>query len=194
MKKTLILLFVICLSSSAYSQYGNGAVKLNLFGLAVGQFQVGYEHALSESATVQLSAGFVSRSWDLGTAGFTNEQKDQGFILVPEYRYYISGEALKGAYAGAFARYRSVTTTYTQSITGSDDNVTEYSRSAVGGGLLLGYQFIVAEKVALDLFAGPQYKTSSTEVTSGVDQGITLEGDGEGIGLRFGFNVGFILQ
>lgn len=191
MKKLLTLSMVILMSTAGFSQFADGAVKLNLFGLAVGQFQVGYEHALNENSSVQLSAGFISRTWDTGVDGFGAEQKNTGFVIIPEYRIYVT-EGLKGVYGGAFARYRSVSIDYTFTGTGGD-STTEYSRTAVGGGLLLGYQFIVADKVLLDLFAGPQYKSASTKVESGTDGGFELEGEGDGIGLRFGFNVGVLL-
>ena len=163
MKKAFILLFAVTLTSTAFSQYANGAAKFNLFGVVVGQYQFAYEHALNENSSVQLSAGIISRTWDggidFGGLASSFEQKNTGFIIIPEYRYYFAGEALKGVYGGVFARYRSVNIDYTSTSTGSEPDVTEISRSAIGGGILLGYQFIISDKVLIDLFLGPQFKS-----------------------------------
>ena len=35
-------------------------IKTNPFGLFLGQYQLGYEHALSDNFSVQLSAGMIS--------------------------------------------------------------------------------------------------------------------------------------
>jgi len=198
MKKVLILAIGILSGSVAFSQYADGAAKFNLFGVAVGQFQVAYEHALNENSSVQLSAGIISRTWDGGidfggiSSGF--EQKNSGFIVIPEYRYYFAGEALKGVYAGAFARYRSVSIDYTTTA-GTESTTSEFSRNAVGGGLLLGYQFIISDKVLIDLGIGPQYKSVSTTIeANGDDFDLNLlEGESDGIGIRFGLNFGIVL-
>jgi hypothetical protein len=169
----------------------SNAVKLNLFGLAVGQVQLAYEMALNENSSVQLSAGFVSRTWDVTLGENGADQKDNGFIIIPEYRYYFD-EQLKGLYAGAFFRYKGVTSTVGTSGSNSDDSETEYTRNVVGGGALVGYQFLVSDKLVLDLFTGPQYKSISQSVKTGDEiDNFSFEGEGDGIGLRFGFNVGF---
>ncbi len=198
MKKIFTLLVVLGITTTAFSQYANGAAKFNLFGVAVGQFQFGYEHALNENSSVQLSAGIISRTWDggidFGGLSSSFEQKNSGFIVIPEYRYYFAGEALKGVYAGAFARFRSLGIDYTTT-TGSDAVTSEFSRTAVGGGAILGYQFIISDKVLIDLFLGPQFKSVSTEVdANGDDFDLNiLEGESDGFGIRFGLNFGIVL-
>ncbi|MEM7162816.1 MAG: DUF3575 domain-containing protein [Bacteroidota bacterium] len=199
MKKLLLLVFGLSFTALSYSQFADGAVKLNLFAVVVGQYQLGYEHALNENSSVQLSAGIISRTWDGGVdfGGGLNssfEQKNSGFIVIPEYRYYFAGEALKGVYAGAFARYRSSSIEYTTT-SGTESTTSEFSRSAVGGGAILGYQFIISDKVLIDLFLGPQYKSVSTTVDVASDDFDLnlLEGESDGVGLRFGLNFGITL-
>ena len=64
-------------------------IKTNPLGLLLGQYQLGYEHALSDKFSVQMSAGMIfgeltaydSSSVDLVTASRS------GFILIPEVRF-----------------------------------------------------------------------------------------------------------
>ncbi len=176
------LLFAGVMGNEAVAQVKSNSVKFNAFGMFAGQYQLAFERAINDKITIQLSGGLVSRKWELGTY----EQKDGGFVIIPEARYYFN-ESMKGLYAGAFARYKSGSTTATD----ADGEVYyEASRSAVGGGAVLGYQFLIAERLVLDLFAGPQYKTTSSEVKTGTETALDLKGESDGIGARFGFNIG----
>lgn len=172
-------------ASQASAQDYNGAIKTNLFGLFVGQYQLAYEHALNEQVSVQLSGGLVSRSWTLGDYS----QQDGGFLVIPEARYYFDS-GMKGLYTGAFARYRSGSSELTDT---SGETEYKVNRNSIGGGLLIGYQFIVSDRLAIDLFAGPQYKSVSFEEDEEyADESYQLEGESDGFGGRFGLNIGFV--
>ncbi|QNL21906.1 DUF3575 domain-containing protein [Hyphobacterium sp. CCMP332] len=190
----VLLLFLTTNNSKA--QVKDNVVKLNLFGLIVGQYQMSYERALNENLSVQLAAGLISREWDLSFGTATNTQKDNGFIIIPEVRYYFS-EAPKGVYGGAFIRYRSVTnsveyTTLDQNLNTINAKA-ELSRNAIGGGLLIGYQVLISDAVAIDIQLGPQYKSVSTDFTPDANDpntSISFEGEDSGVGVRFAVNFG----
>lgn len=155
-----------------------------------------YERALNENLSVQLAAGLISREWDLSFGTATNTQKDNGIIIIPEVRYYFS-EAPKGVYGGAFIRYRSVTnsveyTTLDQNLNTVNAKA-ELSRNAIGGGLLIGYQVLISDAVAIDIQLGPQYKSVSTDFTPDANDpntAISFEGEDSGVGVRFAVNFG----
>ncbi len=63
MKNTfLIALFLCATSLSAQSDGPGQVVKANPFGFIVGQYQFGYEHALTDHLSVQMSAGILTGS------------------------------------------------------------------------------------------------------------------------------------
>ena len=199
MKKLSFYLVAICFllvfkTNEAQAQVKNNVVKANLFGFIVGQYQLAYERAINENWSVQLGAGVISREWDLSVGTSSTTQKDNGIIIIPEARYYFS-ESPKGAYAGVFLRYRSVTNKVDYpSIDQNFNSVTrtlEATRTAIGGGVLIGYQVLLSDAVALDVQIGPQYKSVNLEIENNdPNSTVNLEGEDDGIGVRFAFNFG----
>ena len=56
MKNYLLIAFIICATSLSAQSDGPGqVVKANPFGFIVGQYQFGYERALNEKFSVQIS-------------------------------------------------------------------------------------------------------------------------------------------
>lgn len=143
-----------------------------------------------------MSAGYISRTQELtfGQDGGI-EYITKGFIVAPEVRYYFS-DVIDGFYGAAFLRYRST------ELEVEYDNEPNYSqkRSSAGGGLLIGYQVLLgdADVIALDIFIGPQYKTvdqteknyydDNNDPIGFDDNDLKIERDG--IGVRFGMNIG----
>ena len=205
MKKTLLFAVAIIVATTfvgqkVQAQAANHAVKINLMGAIAGTYQLAFEKALNEKLSVQLGAGIITGS-SSGTT-FNLDSYDatrSGMILIPEARLYFS-EGLQGLYAGAFARYRA--TKWDYDVTVDPSNTVDWShydkRTAVGGGIVLGYQILAGDAFCIDIFLGPQYKsTSNTEemkdatATTADIQSIDLSGaDKSGVGLRLGFSVG----
>lgn len=197
MKRYLFLLFAFSIFSNLlHAQEKENVLKINMFGLFVGQSQLSYERAFNENFSVQISAGYISRTQELsfGQDGGI-EYMTKGFILIPEARYYFS-DVIDGFYAAAFLRYRS-----TQLEVEYDDEPSyKRDRNSAGGGLLIGYQVLLgdADIVALDIFIGPQYKAvnqAKKEYYDGNSDPVgfddnELKIEKEGIGVRFGMNIG----
>jgi hypothetical protein len=176
-------------------------IKFNVVGVLTGQYQLAYEHGLNDKMSLQLSAGYISLSssqtWDASSYSSTTS----GFIIVPEFRYYFS-EMPKKFYVAPFARIRSTTEklTDTSSPIGKDVSYTNKTLS-IGGGVVLGGQFLIADAVAVDIFIGPQYKSRSSKRT--YDNAAVTDDDFNskfvsfkikdkaGVGVRFGVNIGF---
>ena len=187
MKNTfLIALFLCATSLSAQSDGPGQVVKANPFGFIVGQYQFGYEHALTDHLSVQMSAGILTGSISVNdttsTAILTSSRS--GLIVIPEFRFYPGGNSCEGFYIAALARYRNVK----QTVDGDD----WYKKNVLGASAVLGYQWY-GDGLMIDMFLGPQFKNVSTELfdESLLEQDLPLFPEGDGLGVRFGVNVGF---
>lgn len=192
-----------------------GTIKTNFFGWFAGQYQLGYEHVLNENFTVQLSAGLLTNESSYALAdtafssGYSYSQKKTGFILIPELRYYLSPSAtyMEGMYFSAFGRYRSSTWDLDDTgAVGIADVSRIEGRKVLSAGFVIGYSHYLGNGFNAEIFAGPQFKTTSS---SRDYEGFVDEAEGnayfsskfpdfsiadiesEGVGLRFGLNIGF---
>lgn len=188
-------------------------------GYFIGQYQFGYERALSDKFSVVLNAGAIYRSQTaissvVNSVDLDFNRKVSGFILIPEARFYFSKkQAPEGAYLAGFGRFRQVNAEWNTEIENPDENVEEFvdvsttrTRTAVGGGFLIGYQVIGEGGMTFDIFIGPQFKDVSSQVKYDMDSltgtvdgeevfpekiGIDWNWDRAGTGIRFGFNFGY---
>ena len=182
----LIALFLCATSLSAQSDGPGQVVKANPFGFIAGQYQFGYEHALTDQISVQMSAGILTGSGSAtdSTSTETHTSKRSGFIVIPEFRFYPGGNSCEGFYIAALARYRTVKWDV--------DGDEWYNKNAIGAAAVLGYQWY-GDGLMIDMFFGPQFKSVSTEWFDGtlseLDDALFPEGDGTGV--RFGINLGF---
>ena len=176
---------------SAQSDGPGQVVKANPFGFIVSQYQFGYEHALTDHLSAQMSAGILTGSISVNqtvdgdttsTAILTSSRL--GLIVIPEFRFYPGGNSCEGFYIAALARYRNVK----QTVDGDD----WYKKNVLGASAVLGYQWY-GDGLMIDMFFGPQFKNVSIELfdESLLEQETPLFPEGDGIGVRFGVNVGF---
>jgi len=186
MKKFMIAACAALMSLTMSAQQNTHAVKANPLGFFVGQYQFGYEHALNDNFSVQLSAGFIGGTSE-GTVTVDSVQvssetyKKTGFIAIPEVRWYPGGSACEGFYIAALGRFRSATT-----VNETDDVILE--RSANGGAVVLGYQK-ANDGYMVDFFIGPQYKAVSS--AGSLEEASSFFTSDNPMGVRLGVNVGF---
>ena len=175
MKQPANKLFLVALMLTGFlmaNGQGN-VIKINILSPVVKTFNIQYEKKLSAASSFQL--GFFYTGYSTGSTSFS------GFGLTPEYRFYLSDtEAPKGVYAAPFVRYQNFTLT-----NGGDKG----TLSLIGGGLILGKQWLFKEKFALDIFIGPSYSSGSTKVTSGSNSFDT--GSFGGFSVRTGICFGY---
>ena len=207
--KKLKLFILCCLLGLGLTQAQEkaNAVKFNLFGAFAGNYMFGYERAFNENMSAQLAIGYITIPMSQTYNEATGDGSTSGFIFIPEFRYYFGGDAVKGFYASPLVRIRMVNKTFNDnspasfitSTDGIDYDYTE-SKTSVGGGLVLGYQVVMFDALALDIFIGPQYKATSY-TRDYVDPTATDDGfnsrfidfkvdEKAGFGLRFGVNLG----
>jgi len=191
MKRIFLFVFLIA-GIAGQAQEGNGVIKTNPLGWFAGQYQFGYEHFLSDKASIQLVPGGIFGSVTLTTAVADSTLELEsvsatrgGIIVIPEFRYYLGGVAPDGLYIAPFGRFRSVKTSL------DNDEASSQTRRAIGGGFVLGYQYQLANGLTGELFIGPQFKsTTTTSEGSYDDYGFALDDDSY-TGIRFGLTIGF---
>jgi hypothetical protein len=187
-----LLLTLVMGASTAFAQGPENVVKTNPFGYFASQYQVGFERALNDNFSVQLSAGLIAGSGEtsistvdsLGNpSSITSSYSRTGFILIPEVRYYPGGNACEGFYAALAARVRNVSTEI--------DDEPLYDRNVIGGALLVGFQ-VYKSDMLIDFFVGPQIKSDDTvwHVDDATEDLDLFNSDGR-VGVRFGLNIGF---
>ena len=98
MKKTSIIIILLALSFSSFSQ--KNVVKINPFSLIFGIGKVTYENVLNEGSSVELSLTYSSL--DLGILG-----KSTGLGGQAKYKIYFANEAPDGWYVAPAIGYSS---------------------------------------------------------------------------------------
>lgn len=202
MRKFTLLLAMVALtafSARSFGQAKDNAVKTNLMGMIISQYQLSYERAVSEKFSVQLSGAYITREWGILDTDGETDIDQTGWMVIPEARYYF-GEALKGGYVAGFARLRGVDWVYRDlNTTDGFDNSGRFGRSVAGGGLLFGYQALASDVLVFDIFLGPQFKSVTVkdwkfDADNNDPSYNDYEGnekiESSGTGLRFGFNLG----
>jgi hypothetical protein len=210
MKKIFLSFAIMLVAASGFAQ--KNVVKANLFGAFGGSYTLAYERVLNDKMSVQLSVGYRTfKVYDFSVSTITDKLSYSGPTILGEFRYYVtnaSKDVPRGFYVAPFVRYGSYTYKYVYNDTdpsySSSNETAKYTITSIGGGVMLGYQWLIADRVSLDLFAGPQYKTKSisditetfsngTVITTSSANGGTLvsnKGFGGPIGARVGFNIG----
>lgn len=156
MKRLLFFVLLFCAAATASAQ--SNVIKFNPLNLIFGRIQLGYERALNEHITV---GGWVhATTFAIGQEDLGGRFSLLGFGAIPEFRFYpmTAREAPRGFFVGGYAAVNYNTLRY--KVNDPASNISgEGSVSAVfgGGGFMLGYQFVIADVFAIDLFGGAGY-------------------------------------
>ena len=173
--KFLITILLISFFTSLKGQENN--IKLNLVSLPLGIIYPQYERVITPRFSVQLGVGFspekkipkftqnlvediigneADKSEESSMEVFFKELRYTTLIITPEARYYLSGKkgAPKGLYLGAFLRYSQHSGTSIYPHERSDGSIAEFDgelkSNAFGGGLDLGIQWLIKDKISID--------------------------------------------
>ena len=173
MKKIILVIFVLGFTGAKAQ---TNTFKINIIA------------PILQTANVQYERAFGNKSFQLGFfyTGYKNDfTKFNGYGITPEVRFYLSDtEAPAGFYVAPFIRYQSFNLGLIDPTLSSDKAI----YSSIGGGAIIGKQWIFKKKVALDVFLGPSYNSGSLKVTSGTSTFDTNIFDG--FGLRTGVCLG----
>ena len=179
----LIAILTIGLASQAQAQ--QNVIKLNPLSLAVLTGNVQYERAINNAMSVQLGFFYTGFGFDVGDGRWSYS----GIGLTPEFRYYVTNsakDAPRGLYVGPWVRYQNFSTKIEDNISNEEGKI---SVNSIGGGGILGYQWLFGDAFALDLFMGPGFTSGTAKVVSGSADVDELRGIGSGTGVAFRFGI-----
>ena len=180
MKKALYTLGLIAGSGIA-AQAQSSAIKLNLFSLAAQTGSVSFEQKTGDMNSFQIGAFYTG--YNVGGT------KLSGFGITPEYRFYVTGEALQGFYLAPFIRYQYFNLSDENTSFGGGSTKNEATLSTFGGGVNLGYQWVFKQHIVLEPFLRVGYNKGSVKVKSG---GYNYDlGSFDGFSLLPGLNLGY---
>lgn len=180
MKRLLLLglsIFFLCLGTvQSKAQYApNNVLKVNLLGVGIGGFSVAYERAYMDNKSATLTGRFMFYDFkDTKTFTFNglgSVDVDYGVDMrligvLPEARFHLYSffekDAPEGLYLAPYMGFtrtkftvNSLTTAFT--IEGG----THLTFLEFGG--LIGYQFLIADRITLDFFSGLGFTTFTLE-------------------------------
>ena len=178
MKKALIIPVLLLFTIAAFAQKEN-AIKGNILSPVLKVINVQYERAMGEKGSAQLGFYYIN------TAIFGSETRFKGLGITPEYRIYPGGTPLEGFFVGPFLRWQNIEVS---------DELTDTSAdvSFIGGGVIVGKQWLFGESVTFETFIGPQYSAAGDlKLSAGAQEDSFDIGPLDGFGLRFGITLGF---
>ncbi len=181
MKKILFVFLTVCISVSSFSQKGydfpdtiaikKNVIKWNLTPMlwSAKNINISYERVLKPYRSFSVNAGYFElpslvSAGTLDSLEIKNSSKKWGFSISGDYRFYFKKRnkhwAPDGLYWGVYSSYHhyqfesSMRFIDNQSITG--DLLFHGNLNIFSAGVELGYQFIIKERLAVDLiFIGP---------------------------------------
>lgn len=176
MRKIQILAIIAFVVAANAAMAQSNAIKINLLSPVARTFNIAYERALNENGSFQL--GFFYTGAKVG------DVKIDGFGITPEYRVYLSQTpAPNGFYVAPFLRYIKF-----NAEDKTDNSVNKAEVTQIGGGVVVGRQWVFKERVTFDMFIGPKYQSTDAKVTSGQD---TFSGSlFNNFGIRGGITLG----
>ncbi len=172
MKKLLLMAFSLLILTNAKAQDEKNTIKINPLSALIGVGSVFYERKVDENSSIQLGVAYTGLKLD--------DVKFNGVAITPEYRFYFKQKAISGVYVAPYLRYQNYNVK-----SGNDEG----SYNSIGGGALIGRQWVYGSGFTLDLFFGPSYNSGDYKVKSGTEP--EFKGGIDGIGIRTGIALGF---
>jgi hypothetical protein len=175
--KTVTLLAAILVLNAAIAQK-NILIKWAPASLAGGKLTLGSEYNFKKKQSVEFFIGLpvpVAKKFDYDN--HTSEVQSSALSLFAGYRYYFGNRDVRGVYIEPFVKYlhHKADGILVGELDGESarfDTKTDYS--AIGAGVQLGVQFLIAKRVSLDFFLiGPEgnsakFSSTSTDVASSI--------------------------
>ncbi len=186
-------MFALLIGFGKMSFAQENAVKLNIFSLAIGTYNVSYERALNDMNTAQL--GIFYLNWGMGSGDY--KTSFTGLGITPEYRHYFD-QSLYGFYVAPFLRYQNYT--LKQDYDDYDDvtmttttGTAKGTLQTFGGGVIAGHQWCLGEHFTIDMFLGPSFNAGAVSVSDDSDDPDYQFSTGafDGFGVRWGMTFGF---
>jgi len=200
MKKLLLGIVGLFMFTGLFSQ--KNVIGINTLAFAMGEYQLYYERGITENISIRAGIPllFISQSYSDDVA--SGDISISAFGIIPEMRYYFSGNSPKGFYLAPYAVFRryslSLKGTTTQSIFSNDpiESVSgKYGITMMGLGILPGYQFLIGKIITIDINLGFGFYNISSgngnyTTSSGTKTNFDADLSISGILPRMGFSLG----
>jgi hypothetical protein len=195
MKKQLLTLALFLGATVAQAQ--SNIIKLNTVSLLARTGSFFFEHKLND--TKSLNFGIFSTNYQENhpAVGLYTSDKTSltGFGLTGEYRFYLSDNALRGFFIGPYLRFQhydiSEEVTYIKEYLNGATRTDKGSLNTVGGGAVMGAQWLVKSRISIEPFIGFGYAAGSVKNDSSNGGGFHIHGGIQGLELRPGINIGY---
>lgn len=151
-KSIAFVAFATLFSVTAIAQ--ENVVRLGLGGLAVSNLNFDVERAVTDNQAVSLNLGILTPRSKLpfGIDDGTDLDLERigGISIAPEYRFYTgTQEALRGFYVAPYLKYSRYGVNAVGDYDGTDGDVAA-KLSTIGGGIQLGAQWLINDRVSID--------------------------------------------
>lgn len=174
-KLSLAGIMLATFATGAFAQKSEpvSIVMVNILSPLARTFSGFYERKIAPNASVQLGLSYTGARLD--------EVQLRGWSVAPEFRYYAGKkEAMEGFYVAPFLRIGNFEVS---------EDFAKADLNTIGGGLLVGNQWIFSKGLTLDIFLGPSYSSGNLKLTEGEAEPDT-PGSINGFGLRAGVTLG----
>jgi len=178
MKPRILIASILTIFTLLTASAQKNVVKWNVSSLAFKNAYFTYERAFEKKFSLNLGVGFVPsstllfgslvpdvKSGDIERESPIKNMSMTGYSITPEFRYYTSliKETPRGLYVSAYLRHSNYNLTlndydyvYKDEF---DNNIEKTAKidfnstiTSIGGGIMLGHQWILAEHVSIDLW------------------------------------------
>jgi hypothetical protein len=156
---------------------GKNIIKLNLSGAVFRNISAQYERQLGRKTSVAFNANLMP----FGKVPFESVITDQvgveeikfdkmkvgSFGVVPEFRFYLGKEAMRGFYIGPFVAYKNYQTNLpvNYGIITERIGIFDGEVNTITGGLQLGAQFRLSDRMTLDWWIlGPNFGSGTGDL------------------------------
>lgn len=187
LKPFLLFIFALFLPFSSGAQEDNidarNLLKLNLSDWYFARYELGFEHVLNESTSVQFAFAGIGAAEDFSNylynpmSGADNrtsvEVEHGGWRFAPEIRRYawVYGGMPEGVFVAIQGRIENWTLNVDEDInqTGStlpSDQFQEeldgtFTQFHWGGGVMVGYQWFSDNGISIEVYTGPMFRSFS---------------------------------
>lgn len=172
-KTTLLILLLSFCALGIMAQQRDATpnvIKINPLSLMIGAGNLQFEHKFSKRFSAQMGIMVGAPKLRVFAEKLAQPIGYKVMGITPEIRYYLSFAKRappSGVYIGAYLRLQHVSERYNTHVYNPDafqnvDVAVTISRNVFAGGFLIGYQFLIKEQFALDLFIGPRYGSASS--------------------------------
>lgn len=191
MKPALPPLFLL-IGSVGVAQAQSNIVKLNAASLGVQTASVFFEHRTAVDRSINMGlfvANYNIKDEQSGTTSSTRQF--QGFGLTGEYRFYSGTDALRGVFLGPYLRFQHFNLKETSIFNGNLPQEDKATLTTFGGGVVLGWQGIIADRLSIEPFLGVGYAAGNVVNTHGNSSAFNFQNGLRGLELRPGLSIGF---